>query len=500
MGGSRELQLQEVSAQSWKSAPYFPTSCDGYKLRDRIRGQHGSPTVLHALHRSQHVRGDQLRAFQRIDPGNARLRALEADTVGDGWWKLLWVPPTLPYTPRGPYKNASMTKRLVFSSWSATPTAVASLLSHEAERLLAQSAGVTENSPEQRKGTTRAMAVSMREGEPADMPTLAAMWPAPALAELGDPLRFTRTTGATQANPTALKRHVLQQLAERMGQADEPGGPTWDPLGSDELAKEGMVLDTNTKSGVVRAMGVLDYVRDRAPHAMGVTEIAKGLGIAKAVAHRILKDFTSAGYLAFSDSTKTYSLGSAAVLLGVTAFQTMDTVSLARPHLDVLVDQTGETATLSVKQGWTRVYIAQAESPQEIRMAVQLGSRHPLHSGASSKAILAALPDAEVTSYIQLVASESRENPEVVSGRLWPDLLATRQRGHSLSLGERESGAVSVACPIYAPSGEVWGAVSVAGPNTRYDQATWSQHARSLQAAATEISFGLKPYSDLLAS
>lgn len=228
-----------VTPSYWKSAPYFTTFCDGYKLRDRIREQHDSPAVLTALSRTQHVRAEQLRAFQRIDPGNARMRALEADTVGAGWWKLLWVPPTLPYlTPRGPYKNASMTKRLVFSSWSATPTAVASLLSHEAERLLAQGAGIAENSPEQRKAITRALTVSMREAQPADMPTLAAMWPAPELAALGDPLRFIRATGFSPANPLALKKHVVQQLAERLGQSDEPGGPdrVWRSLFSSDLA------------------------------------------------------------------------------------------------------------------------------------------------------------------------------------------------------------------------------------------------------------------------
>lgn len=78
----------------------------------------------------------------------------------------------------------------------------------------------------------------MREGQPADMPTLAAMWPAPELAALGDPLRFIRETGASPANPAALKKHVMQQLAERLGQTEEPGGPdgVWRSLFSSELA------------------------------------------------------------------------------------------------------------------------------------------------------------------------------------------------------------------------------------------------------------------------
>ena len=60
------------------------------------------------------------------------MRALAARTVDAGWWKLLWVPPSLPYLqPGGPFAEdfaRSVTKRLVFSSWAATPTAVATLL------------------------------------------------------------------------------------------------------------------------------------------------------------------------------------------------------------------------------------------------------------------------------------------------------------------------------------------------------------------------------------
>ncbi|MGM9295215.1 IclR family transcriptional regulator domain-containing protein, partial [Campylobacter jejuni] len=64
------------------------------------------------------------------------------------------------------------------------------------------------------------------------------------------------------------------------------------------------------------------------------------------------------------------------------------------------------TATLSARQGWTRVYVDQVLSPREIRMAVPLGTHHALHAGSSSKAILAALPDQQVEEYL---ASSSLE-------------------------------------------------------------------------------------------
>lgn len=127
----------QLTVDYWKSAPYFINFCDGYQLAGRIRRVITDPDrrakLQPALRRTQPLDRGALRRYERIDYANGRLRCLAGDTVDAGWWKLLWVPPSLPYlTPGGPYAEpfaATVTKRLIFSSWSATPTAVASLLS-----------------------------------------------------------------------------------------------------------------------------------------------------------------------------------------------------------------------------------------------------------------------------------------------------------------------------------------------------------------------------------
>ena len=81
---------------------------------------------------------------------NARLRALASDTIDGGLWRLLWMPASLPYhEPGGPYASVSgeVTKRLIFSSWVAAPSPIASLLSYEVERRIFEGAGLDENTP-----------------------------------------------------------------------------------------------------------------------------------------------------------------------------------------------------------------------------------------------------------------------------------------------------------------------------------------------------------------
>ncbi len=120
-----------VQVEYWKSAPYFVNFLEGYqvgeRLKERLKHKKRDEALTAALARVSRLDVAGIEQYQPCDMGNARLRALAERTVGDGWWQLLWMPPSMPYTrPQGPYAKAfaqRVTKQLVFSSWSATPTA-----------------------------------------------------------------------------------------------------------------------------------------------------------------------------------------------------------------------------------------------------------------------------------------------------------------------------------------------------------------------------------------
>jgi hypothetical protein len=190
-----------VSTDYWKSVPYFVNFMDGYKLsgqvRDALKSSRTREHMQELLSRTQRLRADDLLGFRPIDLGNSRLRHLARETVDAGWWQLLWVPPSLPYLePGGPYAEpyaSSVTKRLVFSSWTATPTAVAALLSYEADRRTAAGTRLTENSPDARKPLRSRLNYRLDPaGRPQSMTTLALFWPMPGLAILADPLHHRR--------------------------------------------------------------------------------------------------------------------------------------------------------------------------------------------------------------------------------------------------------------------------------------------------------------------
>jgi hypothetical protein len=217
-----------LTVEYWKSAPYFANFMDGYQLATKVKDalNAGDPDRTHhvrqLLRATARLDRHAVEAFEPVDAANARLRRLVDDTIGAGWWQLLWLPPSLPYLqPGGPWADpdlASVTKRLLFSSWAATPSAAAALLSYEAERRIAEGSRYTEYTADARRRLATRLTYRTDGGRPAAMTTLALFWPHPTLAEATDPLEVARANPDTPIDSDT----ALQQTADRL--ADTLGG------------------------------------------------------------------------------------------------------------------------------------------------------------------------------------------------------------------------------------------------------------------------------------
>ncbi|HEX8702753.1 MAG TPA: helicase-related protein, partial [Myxococcaceae bacterium] len=186
----------------WKSTPY-PLSfmdSDSYKLkRDLLERSKDGPSRLE-LSRALSGPGRlglpwaDIERYAAIDPGNARMRELADQTLGQGAHRMLWLPPSLPYYRlRGPWSEPgarNFTKRLVFSSWRFAPRAIAALLSFEAERRMHGGKPQDSYTSDRRRRRGASLRFQVAEGRPAGMPVLALLYPSVFLARACDPVRF----------------------------------------------------------------------------------------------------------------------------------------------------------------------------------------------------------------------------------------------------------------------------------------------------------------------
>lgn len=229
---AREID-SPVSLDYWKSIPYFASYMEGYRpgerARQQLRSGEATPQLRAQIDRLHGVDPQAITQYEHVDYGNARLRTFAAETIEQEWWKLLWMPPSMPYLQPGavyaPFANGSVTKRLIFSAWSGVPTSVASLLSYEAERRMVEGSSLTENTADARKSVSARLDYVMRDDKPAGMSTLALFWPHPQLAALGDPLRVPRKfpdSGSEQIPDAGSARtHVDEVLRDHGATADE---------------------------------------------------------------------------------------------------------------------------------------------------------------------------------------------------------------------------------------------------------------------------------------
>lgn len=213
------------TVEYWKSAPYPLSFMDGYDVKRRLRDAASNPALsadlAGVLKDGEGLLDPQaLEAYAAIDPGNARLRTIAADVLDNKAWRLLWIPPSLPYyeTRRSDFSAPglkSFTKRLIFSSWQVVPQAVASVLSYEAERQMmrARDPGAL-NTPEARRRIRSLLQFRVVAGRPGSMSTLGLVSPSVSLARLTDPLELAAALRVRSVRPTA--DGVLALAAERI--------------------------------------------------------------------------------------------------------------------------------------------------------------------------------------------------------------------------------------------------------------------------------------------
>lgn len=212
----------------WKAAPWLLNFMEGYKLSDRfkdmVEADGRRAELRNAVGAARHALLDwkDVESYGKLDPAHGRLRWLVRHVLGGEQWRLLWIPPTLPYYRLGDsfraLAAAAPSKTLVFSAWRVVPRVVASVLSHEAERMLYRALeGDRADLFGIEKRLDGLLKITRREGQVAGLTTLTTLYPCRWLAENCDPLDIVTGLRA--------KSGALPELAEVVVEAERRIAP-----------------------------------------------------------------------------------------------------------------------------------------------------------------------------------------------------------------------------------------------------------------------------------
>jgi DNA-binding IclR family transcriptional regulator len=191
---------------------------------------------------------------------------------------------------------------------------------------------------------------------------------------------------------------------------------------------------------------------------LALAGLVEATGISRPTAHRLACALEVHGLVRRDDEGR-FTLGMRLVALGHAASDDLNIVDAARPALEALRDDTGESVQLYIRDGDRRVCTLSLESPHGLRTIVPLGAALPLDVGSAGK---------------------------VLRG-------ATGTKGWAESVGEREEGVASVSAPVFDAAGRVLAAVSVSGPIHRTTKTPGRRYGAAVVAAARAV-------TDLIAS
>jgi IclR family transcriptional regulator, KDG regulon repressor len=210
---------------------------------------------------------------------------------------------------------------------------------------------------------------------------------------------------------------------------------------------------------ILEALAELDEI--------GLSDLARRLKVNGPTLFRILATLVAKGYVQKDAGTSRYRLTLKTWELGAKAVARIALRDRARPYLERLAAETGETVHLSLLQGNGIVIIDKVDSRQPVRVDTFVGQRAPAHCSATGKAILAFDPEAlraVLTSGLAQFTSTTITERRALDR----ELAEVRKVGWASNREEWRPGVCAVAVPIRNTTGTGAAALSITVPTARF--------------------------------
>ncbi len=211
-----------------------------------------------------------------------------------------------------------------------------------------------------------------------------------------------------------------------------------------------------------RTLRVLRFLAGQ-PAPVPLERIASACALPRSTAYHLLGAMVEEGFVVHLTDEHRYGLGVAAFEVGSGFARQEPLQRLARRQLAELVDDVGESAHLVVLHGRDVLYLVEERAPRRPPLVTDVGVRLPAQLTASGRAILAALPAAQVRAlYPDRSAFVDRHGVGPMTPSALRVLLTeTRQRGYATEEGEVTPGLASIASAVLDHNGHPVAGVAV---------------------------------------
>lgn len=240
---------------------------------------------------------------------------------------------------------------------------------------------------------------------------------------------------------------------------------------------------------LVRALALLNRIAEAADSGASLTDLAQRAGLPTSTAHRLLTTLEQERYVRFDQETRLWSVGVQAFVTGCAFTKTRSLVTLARPHMRQLMENSGETVNLAVEDEGEAVYLAQVECRQVMRAFSRPGSRVLLHCSAVGKALLSGASETHRAKILHRHGMPRLTVKTITAPKLLrAEIERVRDAGYAVDDEEHAVGLRCIAAPVHDETGDVVAAVSASGPMARITDERMGRLGESVRAVAAAIS------------
>ncbi|WP_193222277.1 IclR family transcriptional regulator [Alkalilimnicola sp. S0819] len=220
----------------------------------------------------------------------------------------------------------------------------------------------------------------------------------------------------------------------------------------------------------------------------GVTELAQALDMPKARVHRHLVNLRDSGYVAQNPRNSRYSIGWRLYLLGQQLVNRYDVVSLAKPVMEALRDQLGQTVVISTYTDQGMVVLDFLSGRRAVEIVMRAGTRFNFNAVAQGKIALAYGPPELLEKTLAGPLEASTRHTITDPERLRSEVELARRRGWADAPEEIFTGVNALAAPIFRGDGSLYGTLALTGSIHYLPSKPLEPTVVALLTAAREIS------------
>jgi IclR family transcriptional regulator, pca regulon regulatory protein len=233
---------------------------------------------------------------------------------------------------------------------------------------------------------------------------------------------------------------------------------------------------------------------------MTLSEVAAMTGLSAATVRRSLHTLEGLGYV--GRSGRRFLLRPKVLSLTSGYLSAINAEVVLQPFVQQVVNEVGGSSSVTVLDDLDIVYLAHASQGRAIRLTAGAGARYPAYATSMGRVLLAFQPKEVVDAYFaRAQLRKLTEHTETNTTTLRRILKTVRDKRMAAIEDELDYGLVSVALPIFGPSGQIVAAANCSDVSNRFDkESIIEKRLPTLRRAVRRIENMLAQFPELAAS